>query len=255
MSAMKCAPPIWLALASIALPLIAAGATPDAEPDSAHLLEQADRSRGNLEGVRWTVTLITGGEDAPRGRTYRVAARDFDFLAECVAPPRRRGYRLLQTRGNMWFYKPDLSKPVPISRRQKLMGNAAYGDIAATNYSEDYETVSREPARLDGIPCWVLDLEARGSHVTYDRIRYWIERDRRVGLKAEYYTVSGKLFKSADIEYGHRVEDGPTGSRPFISKMTIHDELTGGEDTILEFADPRLEEIDAATLSVNRLGE
>ena len=39
----------------------------------------------------------------------------------------------------IWFIKPGLRKPVSISARQRLVGDAANGDIATTNYARDYD--------------------------------------------------------------------------------------------------------------------
>ena len=48
--------------------------------------------------------------------------------------------------------------------------------------------------------CWPKD-----KKTTYDRIKYWISKDRVVGVKAEYFTVSGKQFKSAAMAYTNTV--------------------------------------------------
>ena len=59
-------------------------------------------------------------------------------LVETLAPLNSKGARMLQVERNMWLTKPGLKKPVPISPRQRLSGQAAIGDIAATNYAKDY---------------------------------------------------------------------------------------------------------------------
>ena len=104
---------------------------------------------------------------------------------------------------NMWFAKPGLSKAVPISPRQKLLGGAANGDIASTNYAGDYKIVQTSEDTFNNEPCYLLDLSAVDKKATYDRIKYWISKERLVGVKAEFYTVSGKLFKTATFEYKH----------------------------------------------------
>ena len=109
------------------------------------ILRKADQSRGNLEGITWTVIAA---DKRSESMTFDVKARGFDILAENVAPPRDRGNKVLMVNGNMWFYKPGLSKPVPISQRQRLMGNVAYGDIAATNYADDMKRHRFQMKRL-----------------------------------------------------------------------------------------------------------
>jgi hypothetical protein len=66
----------------------------------------------------------------------RLKAADNASLAEYLEPLRSKGSRILQVGRNMWFTKPGLRKPVAISPRQRLTGQAAIGDIAATNYTQ-----------------------------------------------------------------------------------------------------------------------
>jgi len=90
---------------------------------------------------------------------------------------------------------------LPISQRQKLQGLAAYGDIPATNYSDDYRSTRAAPEEIDGDECYVLNLTAKDKkRSTYDRIRYWISKSRLVGVKAEFFTVSGMMIKRARMK-------------------------------------------------------
>lgn len=184
--------------------------------------------------------------------TFDVKARKFDILAENLAPPKYKGNMLLMVNGLMWFHRPGLSKPVPISRRQKLLGKAAYGDIASTNYAEDYEATSLGDESVNGEQCYLFDLKSKNKKSTYDRIKYWISKDRLVGVKAEYFTVSGKIFKSAVMEYRNRVEiDGKP--HPFISRITIQDELLTDDITTLEFTKPDFRKLPDYVFNLNLL--
>ena len=168
-----------------------------------HILRQADQARGNLEGVTWEVALESVAKTRTETMTFDVKARGFDILAETLAPPKSRGNKILMMRGNMWFYKPGLNRAVPISRRQRLLGNAVYGDIAATNYAHDYEATTLADDDVNGEVCHVFNLKSKDKQTTYDRIKYWIAKDRLVGVKAQYFAVSGKQFKSSIMEYAH----------------------------------------------------
>lgn len=75
---------------------------------------------------------------------------------------------------NMWFVKPGLRKPVPISPRQKLSGGAANGDIASTNYAGDYKAQYVSDERVGETDCYLFDLLSNTRKATYYRIRYWI---------------------------------------------------------------------------------
>jgi hypothetical protein len=172
-------------------------------------------------------------------------------LAETLEPRKNQGNRILMVNRNMWFHKPGLSKPAPIAQRQKLVGTASYGDVAATNYAEDYRASRLADELVDGERCLVFDLAAKTHDVTYDRIVYWVSQARGVAVKADYYTVSGKKFKSARMEHENRLESGDGGARAFISKMVIQDELVAGNRTTLSFSAPDVREIPDRVFSVN----
>jgi outer membrane lipoprotein-sorting protein len=215
------------------------------------ILRTADRARGNLEGVSWEVMLVSVERGRTQTMTFDVRARGFDVRGEALAPPKHKGNKVLMLDRNVWFYKPGLSKPVPISRRQKLLGHAVYGDIASTNYAHDYTPSPLPDESVDGERCYVFDLHAKPERkTTYDRIKYWISKQRLVGVKAEYYTVSGKKFKSATMTYSNRVEiDGE--QQPFISRLSIYDKLMSDDVTTLTFSDPRLRKLPDYLFNLN----
>jgi outer membrane lipoprotein-sorting protein len=219
------------------LVLFAAGTAGAAS--SYDILKMADEARGNVEGISWEVVVesVEGGHSDTM--VYDIKARGFSIAGTSLAPPKHRGNKLLMQDNNMWFYKPGLSKPIPISQRQKLMGNAAYGDIASTNYADDYEATPLPDETVEGVDCHVFDLKARNPRATYDRIRYWISKDTRVGVKAEYFTLSGKKIKSANMQYGNSVRIAGA-ARPFISQIAIHEALMSGDVTTLSMTKPRL---------------
>lgn len=218
------------------------------------ILRTADRARGNHEGISWTVSVTALEDGKEEKRTISVQARGFDMLAETRAPANQKGQKLLLVKRNMWFHKPGISKPVPVSLRQKLMGRAANGDIAATNYAEDFDIESVTESELDGTPCYQFELVANSKKTTYARIRYWITRENLVGIRADYYTKNGdKRIKTARLEYDNTVDiDG--AAQPFISSMTIAEELTSQTRTVLEFSDPTLGVIPDRAFNVNLLG-
>lgn len=223
-----------------------------AQEDASSILRAADRARGNLDGIKWKVTLTTVDGGRTNAMAFAVQARGFDILAETIAPARNRGNRILMLKGNMWFHKPDLSKPVPVSQRQRLLGTAAYGDIAATDYANDYDPKPLPDEVINGEDCRVFDLTARSKKTTYDRIVYWISKKRLVGVRAVYYTVSGKKFKSAEMEYENAARIGGE-VRPFVSRMVIRDLLMGTDTTTLLFSTPDVADVPNSVFDLNLL--
>ncbi|HEX7027148.1 MAG TPA: outer membrane lipoprotein-sorting protein [Gammaproteobacteria bacterium] len=204
--------------------------------DAEKILAASDRARGGgLPGIEWMIVMQTVEPDFEEIRKMQVRALDNTSLATTVWPPRMSGSKLLQVGRNMWYAKPDLRKPISISSRQKLSGPAANGDIASTNYVLDYDPTLVGEETVNGEPAHVLDLVAKNKWVTYDRIRYWVSKQRKVALKAEFYTVSGKLFKTATFENDNEIVY--QGERiPFVSKMIIRDEVKDGHYSVLEYS-------------------
>jgi len=222
----------------------------DMEPKD--ILRKADEARGNAEGVEWEIAIesIEGGRQ--QQRTIKVTARGFNSLAEFLAPPNVKGQKLLMLDRNMWFAKPGLSKAVPISPRQKLVGGAANGDIASTNYVGDYKIVQTSEDIVNKEPCYLFDLSAVDNRATYDRIKYWISKERLVGLKAEFYTVSGKMFKTAAFEYENSITvDGRP--REFISKMVITSAIIKEDVTTMSYRKASIKKVPDSIFNLNLL--
>lgn len=238
--------PNWAALLMLVAPLASA-----VVPADEAILKAADEARGNVSGLAWKVTITSSDtEQANDALVYDIKVRAFNVAGTSLAPPKYRGNKILMLNTSMWFYKPGLSKPVPISQRQKLMGEASYGDIASTNYAQNYQSTRLPDEAVNGEPCYVFDLKAKEQKLTYDRITYWVSKQRQLGLKADYYTVSGKKFKSASMDYANSVRlDGQ--ARPFLSRITLHSELMNGAVTLLDLRDPRIEPVPDYVFDLN----
>jgi len=238
---------------TLAVLALSAGAAPAATPDPVALLRDSDRARGALpQGVTWTVKLTSQDEGTTKTKTMIVRARGVDALAETIAPPRNKGEIVLFNDRALWFVKPGLRRPVSISARQRFQGDASNGDIASTNYARDYTPTIVGEEEVAGEPTWRLDLVAKASDVTYDRIRFWISKRRHLGVKAEFLTVGGDLFKTATFEYANRVRVGRE-TIDFVSRMVIRDAMGTGSVTTLTFSSPRAEPHAPSLFNVNNV--
>ncbi|HON60069.1 MAG TPA: outer membrane lipoprotein-sorting protein [Smithella sp.] len=225
-----------------------------AELSALEMLRKADEARGNTDGIQWDVSMHSVENGREQYRKLRVVAKGYDSLIETLAPANVKGQKLLMQDRNMWFAKPGLSKPVPISPRQKLMGTASNGDVAATNYAGDYKIVATEAGQYLNEDCVIMDLQAVDNRATYDRIRYWVSKKRIVGVKAEFYTVSGKLFKTAAFEYDNSVLINGQ-PREFISKMTIKSAVMQNDVTVIEYSRPVLKKVSDGIFNLNLLAK
>ncbi|MFH2135659.1 MAG: outer membrane lipoprotein-sorting protein [Pseudomonadota bacterium] len=224
-----------------------------AAPDAQSILKHSDQARGGgLPGIVWEITLRSrDGDKVEEPQRLVVKAVDESSVAETQEPARFKGSRLLQVGRNMWLTKPGLSKPIPISPRQRMSGQASNGDIAATNYAGDYDAQMDGEENIDGETCYVLNLSAKHKRATYDKIRYWVSIKRGVGVKAEFLSLSGKLLKTARFEYANTIDF--RGQRiPFVSKMTIRDALIDAE-TEMAFGTVKVQQIPAYEFDLGQM--
>ena len=118
----------------------------------------------------------------------------------------------------MWFWKPGNSRPVSVSKRQRLTGDAAIGDIASTSYVDGYKVVGSESGEVNGEAATVYTMKANSLGDTYAKIKYWVTTNGNLGKKAEFYTKSDTLLRTSTMEYNNKAN-----GRPFLSKMVIKD--------------------------------
>ncbi|MEM1441778.1 MAG: hypothetical protein AAGF67_05515, partial [Verrucomicrobiota bacterium] len=129
----------FLLTAFLASPLFAA------EP----ALVAAEQSRGittGNTGVQWTVS-VSGQKSAK----FVATSQGGKVFAEVIEPADAVGRRYLaEAKGNMWFWKPGISRPVSVSKKQRLSGDAAIGDIASTSFVNGYKLVGKEAGEVNG---------------------------------------------------------------------------------------------------------
>lgn len=225
-----------------------------AEPDAMEILKIADQGRGGgLPGLVWQVRAHNSGngaEDQP-DQTLRVKVANQSSVAEVLDPPQSKGAKILQIERNMWLTKPGLKKPVAISPRQRLTGQAAIGDIAATNYARDYTATYLREDNVRDEPCHVLDLKSSNRQSTYDRITYWVSVKRGIAVQAEFLSLSGKKLKSATFDYDNDIT--LNGRRvAFVSRMSIADALTDAR-TVMDYSHIKVQAVPASDFDVGNL--
>jgi outer membrane lipoprotein-sorting protein len=117
-----------------------------------------------------------------------------------VEPARDAGKRVLLDGHSLWFYDPDSKVSVRISAQQRLIGQAAIGDILTVNLAADYAatvvgTETIDDAARQPRQCWHLELKASDDQATYNRVEYWVEQGSFYPIKGKFYADSGRLLK------------------------------------------------------------
>lgn len=225
------------------LGLSGAGAATGA-PNAQEILAASDAVRNPDFPFGLTTTLIEyrNGKQTD-GSTLAVYSRaeqaggQFRSLIRFLAPARDANKLMLKNGNDLWFYDPANKASIRISPQQRLLGQAANGDIVTVNLARDYTaTLAGEEEIQDGEKqlrrSHKLALTANSPEVTYHHIEMWIDTGNHRPLKARYYTESGRLLKTA---YFRRFEKQLGQERP--TETVIIDGLDPAWVTVMRFAD------------------
>jgi hypothetical protein len=130
------------------------------------------------------------------------ATRQFRNLVQYAEPARDAGKRVLLDGRSLWFFDPASKQSVRISPQQRLIGQAAVGDVLTVNLAADYApTLIGTEKMLDATRvergCWHLDLKAANDRAVYNHVEYWVEQGTFNPVKEKLYSDSGRLLKIA----------------------------------------------------------
>jgi len=215
-----------------------------AQPDGKGLLVACDAIRNPGRPFRVTVTLaeFESGKRVDTGvlnsfsRTLEESGQ-FASLIQFVEPARDLGKLLLKTGADLWFYDPSTKASVRISPQQRLMGQAANGDVVTVNLARDYHvTQAVEESITDGErkqrSAVKLLLAPAVEQATYAVIELWVDRETAAPIRARFFAESGRLLKTA---FFRRFQRQMGADRP--TETVIIDGLSPQAVTILRLSD------------------
>ena len=223
-----------------------------ADEKAIEIIRRADDVRSPNKPFRYTLTIgeYKAGSTQPENKqVLDISMRfmkpdgetkaDARSLARFIYPPRDRGKVLFSDWYALWFYTPELRRPIPVSRQQRLVGQISNGDVIVTNFEYAYH------ARLLGeVPCgdkvcYSLQLDRRSEEVTWPQVIYYVEKegDNRP-FKAAYYSLDKQLLK--EVSY-HNFQKVLGKMRPM--KIVVKDTRHGQRYSVMEYSDVRLESL------------
>jgi hypothetical protein len=226
------------------LPVLPVVPVARAQTDPAALLAESDAIRNPSQPYRVTVTLteFEKGQQVDSSvltafARISEATGQFVTLLRFVQPARDAGKLLLKAGNDLWFYDPGTKASVRISPQQRLLGQAANGDVVTVNFARDYKSeLVAEETTQDGErrqrKAHKLRLTATGDDATYAAADLWLDADNRQPLKARFYAESGRLLKTA---YYRRFEPQLGATRP--TETVIIDGVNPASVTIVRFTE------------------
>jgi outer membrane lipoprotein-sorting protein len=164
-------------------------------------------------------------------------------LVRFAAPARDANKLMLKSGNDLWFYDPSSKASIRMSPQQRLLGQAANGDVVTVNLSKDYiaELVGEEET-MDGDriarKSYKLRLSANNQDVTYHRVEYWVDVSTHRPIKGRFYAESGKLLKTA---YYRRYQPQLGLERP--TETVIIDGLDSSWVTVMRYSEWRFRDV------------
>lgn len=227
-----------------------AGADPARTPTAQEIVAQSDLVRNPEQSFQTVITLTEYVSGRQRSQEelavyskLDAATRQYRNLVQYLAPPRDTGKRVLLGGGALWFYDPASKASVRISPQQRLVGQAAIGDVLTVNFAVDYRatllgTEVIEDAEHQQRHCWHLELKAADEQATYARAEYWIEQGSYDPIKARLYSDSGRELKIAYYRhFGQRL------GRLRPNEIVIIDAVDTSLATIASFHDSQFRDV------------
>ncbi len=222
----------WLSVAAVlacsaSVPIVTVAQAPDGDA----ILRRADENMGSDNKVMTSEMVIHGrrGSRTIRSKSWiQGRARSF---TEYLDPPREKGTKMLKLEGQLWTYTPASDRTILISGhmlRQSVMGS----DLSYEDVMEDQRLLALYHAevtgeeRINGRPCWVLELTSRGEEVAYYKRKIWVDKERDVVLREERFAKSGTLLKTTEVQSVDRIQN-----RWVATRVVFKDALKEGQGT------------------------
>lgn len=204
------------------------------------IVDKADHVRFPDEGfeVVVAVTSTSAGQD-PEQRKFKVLSKgNENTIVMVTEPASERGQIMLMKGRDLWIFLPTVSQPVRLSLSQRLTGQVANGDLARANFAGDYTPTILRTEPFDGSEAYVLELKAVDRGVTYSKVLYWVRKSNHWPIKAEFYSVSDRLLKTAHYR---KFEKMAGRVRP--TQIVIEDALRNGDASMLDYSAMKLRDL------------
>ena len=162
--------------------------------DGTALLKQVDRnlSPNSYESYRKLINIEPDGKK--KEFTLFTVKKGIDKVASLfIAPASEKGRSTLRLGDNMWFYIPNVGKPIRITSLQSVVGGVFNNsDILQLDYAAEYDVEKIEEKGGE----YLLYLKAKTKTVAYDRLKIWADKGKLLPTKIECLTEANMLIKT-----------------------------------------------------------
>ena len=187
-------------------------------------------------------SMIITDRFGTRTKTFRLYAEGADKMLIEFTNPEERGQKIMRLEDEIYLYFPDAEETI------RLQGSALKESVMGSDFS--YEDMTGERELIDlyrprlvgtitegGRELYVLELEARERGVAYPRQKMWVDAERLVLARAEYFSLSQRLLKSLEV-----LETAEVAGKTVPVRLIMRDEMKKSSSTEFAVHDLRINE-------------
>ena len=186
--------------------IIASGYAFDMTPEQIReLIERTDKNSAPEQYESYVILMNYKPGDKKTEQKAHIYRKEDKVLVIMLSPPLEKGQAFIRNEDDMWMYLPKSKKVMRIGAKENSMGGEMSNtDIMRVDLAEDYNGIYLGEEVVEGVLCYKLELKAKDRTIAYDKVIYWISKDKELPVKREYYSLSGRLLKSMyfrDLKY------------------------------------------------------
>jgi len=215
----------------VAIALFSFSAVMAQNPDGKEILRKIDQNMSSENRVFTSKMIIHGRRETRTIESKTWSSGEKKSFTEYLFPVREQGTKMLKLDNQLWIYSPTTDRIIQIAGhmlRQSVMGS----DLSYEDLMEDNKLINHYNAEVTGSEkisdrmCWVVKLTAFDPEVAYQTKKMWVDRERFIPLKEEFFAKSGTLLKRTVLS-----DVVNLNGRWFPKKIVFKDMLKEGEGT------------------------
>jgi outer membrane lipoprotein-sorting protein len=213
------------------------------------LVDDRQRNSGDYRSLCYIKDTERNRE--PKINQAIVYRRDMDdkFMILFTKPKEDSGKGYLKIDRNLWMYDPNTGKWERRTERERIGGtNSRRTDFDESRLADEFSISFQGSGQLGDYKVYKIKLTVKpGFDVAYPLKKLWIDQESQNILKAEDYSLSGKLMRTA--YYPQWIKKYSNSKKDFVwipREIRIFDELEKGNSTIIFIKETSLDILSSA---------
>jgi outer membrane lipoprotein-sorting protein len=200
-------------------------------PDGKEILRRIDKNMSSETRVFSSKMIIHGRRSSRTIESKSWVTGEKKSFTEYLYPAREQGTKMLKLADQLWIYSPSSDRTILIAGhmlRQSVMGSdMSYEDMMDDKKLTDhYNAEVTGSEKVEGRDCWVIKLTAFDPNVAYQVKKLWVDEERNIPLKEEFFAKGGTLLKKTELS-----DVQSFNGRWYPKKIVFRDMLKEGDGT------------------------